>query len=468
MAVVVIALMASLAFVAWKGSHTLGHLAHDQTSLVRAADAAAYSAAVVQARALNLHAYLNRVQLAHQVAMAHLVTVASAERFRAMQARQSSLFNPPATAIGILFGAPHAAAYLAARAGGAEPVALGQLEQAFRRHDTLLHDVIATARDQQIRDLIPMREHVIRQVLARNVGASGSAQRAGSLESSGLEYSIRLDDWPGRVTRIGGDSPAWQRLLVAVSRQHGYLNVRNSNRRNLWAVSARCPHKRHELRRRGQTVLDGQGHWQSTDTLSFHALRSNKIIGCYGREYPMGWAVLQANGADSGMTSPAQVPETPGGTPQRFSDQAFWRWVGQQALPGWDIFNGNDNQLAMRWGQGAGMRWSTRGRPAHADLASAHRTPLRIVLAVRQSAAGRRPGRAADHLDSPGSPTGAMADRRESLRAISAAHAYFARRHRRADGREEKPSLFHPYWHARLISVPQGQSSLAADHGAPR
>ena len=46
MAAVVIVLMAVLAVVAWKGNHTLGHLAHDKTSLMRATDAAAYSAAV--------------------------------------------------------------------------------------------------------------------------------------------------------------------------------------------------------------------------------------------------------------------------------------------------------------------------------------------------------------------------------------------------------------------------------------
>ena len=485
MAAVVIGLMAALAIIAWAGSHTLGHLAHDKTSLVRATDAAAYSAAVVQARALNLHAYLNRAQLAHQVAMAHLVTIASAERFRAMQALQSSTFNPPATVIGMLFGARHAAAYLAARAGGgADVVALGQLEQAFRRHDALLHDVVSVARDQQIRELIPMRKHAIGQVLVRNVGASGSALRADSLESLGVAYAISVDDLPGRVLRLGGESPAWQRLLFAVTRQHGYLNDRNVTRRNLWAISAHCPHKRHELRRRGETSLDRQGHWRSSDTLSFHALRSNRIIGCYQREYPMGWAILRAEGvalasahrvvagtmpgeprdavegksASAGLPGKDDVAGTDG-APQRFSDQAFWRWVGQQASPDWDIFNGTDNRLATRWGQGAGIRWATRGRPGYADLASDSRSPLRIVLNVRQSAAGRNPVREGDRRGSSARESGIVAARNESLEALAAAHTYFARPHPRPDARTEKPSLFHPYWHARLIAVPAGVSS---------
>jgi hypothetical protein len=493
MAAVVIVLMAVLAVVAWKGNHTLGHLAHDKTSLMRATDAAAYSAAVVQARALNLHAYLNRAQLAHQVAMAHLVTIASAERFRAMQARQSSAFNPPATVIAMLFGADHAAAYLAARAGGADAVALGQLEQAFERHDALVHNVIAGARDQQMRDLMPMRDHAIRQVLVRNVGASGSDLKASSLEKLGLAVEFGLDDWPGRVQQFGGDSPAWQRLLFAVSRQHGYLNERHSNRRNLWAVSARCPHKRHELRRRGKTSLDQQGHWRSTDTLSFHALRSNQTIGCYEREYPMGWAILRADGFSPGSatkrlpgsgTRGSQSVQTSGGAPvvenalvslsnhdeppQRFSDQAFWRWVGQQASPGWDIFNGSDNRLATRWGQGSVIQWVTRGRPAHVDLAPDHRAPLRIVLNVHQAAAGRQPFRPDGQRVIAVNQSGITANRDNSLHSTAAAQAYFARRHRRADGRHEKPNLFHPYWHARLIPVPDHLSASIAEQGGRR
>ena len=492
MAAVVIGLMAALAIIAWAGSHTLGHLAHDKTSLVRATDAAAYSAAVVQARALNLHAYLNRAQLAHQVAMAHLVTIASAERFRATQALQSSAFNPPASVIGMLFGARHSAAYLAARAGGgADAVALGQLEQAFRRHDTLLHEVVAVARGQQIRELIPMRDHAIRQVLVRNVGASGSVLRGDSLESLGVAYAIGLDDLPGKVLRLAGDSPAWQRLLFAVTRQHGYLNDRNSTRRNLWAVSARCPHKRHELRRRGETSLDLQGHWRSSDTLSFHALRSNKIIGCYQREYPMGWAILRADGVALATVPRAVAGATAGeprdavaragasvgregkdeladadGVPQRFSDQAFWRWVGEQASSDWDIFNGTDNRLATRWGQGASIRWATRGRAGYADLDSGSRAPLRFVLNVRQSAAGRNPAREGDRRASSKRDAGIVAARNESLHTLSAAHTYFARPHPRPDGRTEKPSLFHPYWHARLIAVPNGVPSLAKDQRA--
>ena len=63
--------------LAWGLMLELGRRVHDQSSLHRATDAAAYSAALIQARALNLHASLNRAQIAHQLGMAHIIAVAN-------------------------------------------------------------------------------------------------------------------------------------------------------------------------------------------------------------------------------------------------------------------------------------------------------------------------------------------------------------------------------------------------------
>mgnify|MGYP000291181304 CR=1 FL=1 len=65
--------LTSLGILAWVTSYYLSHLVHDKLSLLRATDAAALSAATSHARTLNFHAYLNRAQLAHQLAMLHLL-----------------------------------------------------------------------------------------------------------------------------------------------------------------------------------------------------------------------------------------------------------------------------------------------------------------------------------------------------------------------------------------------------------
>src|SRR5690606_14456203 len=105
-----------------------------------ALDAAAYSGALVQARALNMLSYIKRAQVAHQVAMAHLVTLGSLASFAGAEASRAAMNNPPSYVIGMHFGADHAHAYLEAlKATGMEHLSLesGALASAYSEHDRL-------------------------------------------------------------------------------------------------------------------------------------------------------------------------------------------------------------------------------------------------------------------------------------------------------------------------------------------
>ena len=439
-------IVSSVALLGWVLSYSLGQLVHDKLSLLRAADAAVLSAALTQARALNTHAYLNRAQLAHQVAMAHLVSLASQERLRATQARQGTVQNPPAFLIGMFFGPTYAAAYLSARAGGLDDsVALRSLEQAFRRHDDVINEIIDRARRQLLRDLPDRRTYFFENVLIKNVGASGSAMRGSSLKQLGLSYDVKQDGMPGKVRYLSHRSEVWQSALANVFEPYGFLQPRNQTIRNAWAINIRCPHKRHALRRLGQTHLSIDGTYESNDSLSYHAIRSNKIIGCYEREYPMGWARVGAKGRG------ASVDDIPATSPSNFSQQPFWSWVRNQRIPGWDIFNGKDNFLAKQWAQLSPVRWTMKRVSGYADLTAQPDQPITLEVQVRQSA---------KQLGILGSKSSVRATGRfdvsilraeDSIRAQSAAMTYFERPSPRADKRTEQPSLFHPFWNARLI-----------------
>src|SRR3546814_2539631 len=102
------------------------------TTLFRSAlDAAAYSGALVQARALNMLAYINRAHVGHQLAMAHLVTLGSWASLGGAQASQLKSGNPPGYLIAMLFGPDHGAAYAAAsRASGFSGLAMPGAELA--------------------------------------------------------------------------------------------------------------------------------------------------------------------------------------------------------------------------------------------------------------------------------------------------------------------------------------------------
>ena len=114
-------LLASAAALVFVRYFDTGMVVAEKARQDHALDAAAYSGALVQARALNMLSYIHRAQAAHQVAMAHLVTLGSWAHFAGTEALRASMGNPPAYVIGMHFGPEHAAAYLAAlKASGLE------------------------------------------------------------------------------------------------------------------------------------------------------------------------------------------------------------------------------------------------------------------------------------------------------------------------------------------------------------
>jgi hypothetical protein len=169
-----------------------------------------------------------------------------------------------------------------------------------------------------------------------------------------------------------------------VSKQYGFLSDRHHTKRNYWAINVRCPLKRHELRRKGFLRLGANGTWTAQDTQSFHALRYNRIIGCYHREYPMGWALVTSIARTQSSQDLQSAADT---EPQNFSKESFWRWVGHQAEGGWNIFSGGDNRLARRWASTSEIRWRTQGMPSYTALTPKRQESLRLAILVKQQSA---------------------------------------------------------------------------------
>ena len=446
--------------LAWISSLNLGRLIHNKASLIRATDAAVYSAAVAQARALNLHAYLNRAQLAHQIAMAHLITVASAERYRATLAQRAIRFNPPAMLIGLFFGPQYATAYLAARAGGIhDHVALHQLSDAFKRHDEVIHQVIDQARRAQLQQLVDYRQRVIEEVLIKNVGASGSTLVGTTLTELGLVPHIIFDELPGFVSHFSTSDRGWSSMLKRVAKKYSYLSDRNHVVRNPWVVNLRCPFKRHELRRKGSTRLNYKGEWSVQDDQSFHALRYNRIMGCYQREYPMGWALV------STRPHPEKLPgqhSTESAVPQNFSEQPFWRWVNDQADKTWNIFSGRDNRLAMYWAKQSELSWSTKGLPGYTTLTPKRAQSIRIGLAVKQKGSFIHSGDDVEEQRFGKRIRAANAEYIQTLNGRAMAETYFDSAEVGVSSKGAAANLFQPFWRARLVEF----STLPRNHRA--
>ncbi len=415
-------LLAALGSVALVRYFGVGQAVADKARLVHAADTAAYSGALVQARALNMLALLNRTQVAHQVAMAHLVTLGSWAMLGGTQAGRAITGNPPVYLLAMMFGAAHGQAYAASiPAVGLDAMAregTGQLAQAFSRHESLVHDMLAGVQHDIVAGVPDARRAAVAQVVSTQYGDM----------QTGID--IHDDAWPGYLRQI-----LPERLPPAIEEaagRHPFLAPRNHTARNTWLVQARCPTKRHELRRRGHTVLNDAAVWESIDTQSYHALRANRWVGCYYREYDMGWGWIPAT---RGSVSSVSYTEQP---PDNFSLQDFWRWV--LAHTNWSLLDDGGNPLANSRAYANRVRWPSRGLPVLMDVSSTSAPAVGFGLRLRR--------RGADGY---------------LYTAGSTAETYFRRPDARADDRVELANAFRPYWQARLA---QGVAD-AASGGQP-
>ncbi|WP_144633270.1 pilus assembly protein TadG-related protein [Bordetella genomosp. 13] len=428
-----------LCAVAWVGLYNVGQTASARTRLTHAADAAAYSAALAQARTLNMLAYVNRAQIAHQVAMAHLVTLASWAQFSGTQAQRRAMGNPPAYLIGSLFGAKALQGYAAAQATSGMAA---QFARSHAEHDALVHDTLAQVARRQVDQLPAQRGAMLRAVLRANYPELDAS-------SSAPQWRLLDDGLPGFVrAEHAGESSSLARMVRTAAARYDFLRPRDITRRNAWMVYRSCPERRHELRRRGDTQMDARGRWSANDTLSYHALRENHWIGCHYREYAMGWGLA---GRDDG-TPVVRAPED-------FSQEDFWRWVDQNTS--WDIIMGVTNPLASAYGAAARVPVSGRGLADYHEVSQARAdTPLRLAVAVRQQGESLPTTEGNGHVAVAGR-FGWHALAGGGLTVTSAAETFFSRPQPRVDGRDELATLFRPYWQARRVAVTDAEAAAA-------
>jgi hypothetical protein len=434
--------MVGVAVLAWQHRASLSQLLMAQHVLEQSTMAASLAAAQHHARLLNAHAYLNRTTMAHQVAMAHLMTIASVEKMRREMARRVMRGNPPLFLIGMMFGPHHAAAYAASRVSvaGTSLSGVRQLHEAFKRHNQALTHDLVKARQALLHGMREETYAVVQAVLARNIAGRGSSPR--------LEVQIDLPDDRLGVKLMDPTDKVWRQWFDQTISEQSYLNKRRDTARNWWMINPECPHMRHELRRRGESSFEANGLWQVTDTLSFHAVRGKRIILCYWREYPMGFANLKS--AAKGRSSHSALNEhlqSLGPYPEDFRKMTFLRWFTSQfALTA--MFHGFSNGLADGWGYSSRVSWRAHASPE----VYRHDPKLKQLTKVRVR-------QVLQNLSDPVLHVGLrikgllslQPDWSGALTAEASAEAYFDRYEPRRDGQSENPSLFQPFWMARNV-----------------
>jgi hypothetical protein len=419
-----------------------GQAAIGRARLVNATDAAAYSAGLVRARAMNWYAYANRAIVANEVAIAQAATMVSYARFL-------ERLTDNAEDVGRYFP------YVAQIAAALEEVAHYASELTRFTADVEVPvrsgHVAALAMSQEAM-LVATNAFTLSQVATEVARANDRRFFAHALPADVSGAAVDL------TRRYEGTDRRRLKDLIVAS-----LDPFSTDRdHDLEVPGLPCGPK---LARRGATEMirdhdtDSFDRWQAYDTLSLHLPR---LLSCSTREaLPLGWGAAEVareprgeldplSGAGAGLAigdSPAAISNAEASRSKRTNPRAYDEaseelWVG----------NGYRGLPATR-------ELDYRGSQALKDNP---RFPVtRLAIVGRSNGLGPiGTAQAAGHGRDRVQPIDRFA--RGRMTTVATAEIYFRRPPQPLE-RIEYASLYSPYWQVRLVETPPAWRLVAAE-----
>jgi Flp pilus assembly protein TadG len=478
-----------------------GQLVTRKTKLTNAADAAAYSAAVEEARVMNFMAYTNRARIANQVAIAQAVSLVSWMNYARKVANNIKKVLRYAKYVAGLAG-PEGLTIAEIVSKVATTVA-----RAVAKADKLVTstaNVEIRSLDKVTGILSKSQDLVIGLLLKKSKGAIGQ------FELHSIVSTVVYDnDRDASVTYVSSGVSARPFYQWVKEYFHHYKLGPDHNRYKNVIMEARdgFTRNRHEnelggtLKVRGGADLLKYNTWAAVDTLSFHI-----PIPIIGKEVPIGWGSAQTGKKRSylkgeshgrGWKSPYdRKRQRPYGGSRRANKRATKR--AQK----------NSTRLAGRSKGRSGYRGLrqyydiadvepknfTKKSKDYCDMSSSLTGPCITVEAeiekdqVRTTETIEGGDKKDTMVDSQAKQKNAKAGESMKLKdaeaggvmtAIASAQVYFYRpydsenfhRHDKfqkdSENYIEYGSLFSPYWQARLVPTPRlARAALVAAQGA--
>jgi hypothetical protein len=419
---------------------------NEKTRVTNAADAAAYSAGVVEARALNYYAYTNRAMVANQIVIAQMVSFASWMRYFG-----TAVDSLPAAAWDMLvmlqpdwdaarLQATFAATNAVLTSGGLSGQALADAVLAaagagVTLNDAVVHDVLSSSQLLvQLNLSAGLRQQQIASNVVREMDPGLSAQI--------VPTSHGFDAFTRRYSRDSRGEERGRSADVILRSRDAFTSDRSWTIRGPGGFPWNQIRRDAALKKRGGTDLVSFDEWRAMDTLELHGRRRRGFFGGWRRDIqrPIGWGAVNVN-----------------------------QGVGNAAGRG---FHGNAYGENPRT---AGIAETTmvqppqynfRGLPGSQELsnldANAGRTTGITIAVSKQQASlltsgGRAQARPSGQL--------AMFDARPAggqMMSLSRAEVFFDRVDTRAGNRTEIGSLHNPYWRVRLVAVTAADRSFSA------
>lgn len=413
-----------------------GRSVDEKLRITNAADAAAWSVATLEARALNYDAYANRAIVANQVAIAQAVSLvswlhyfeSSVNNAGTLASVASSWIYHPAEypRLAQLLGTVNGSAYLDVWAGGSLRTIVSNLDRALGSIVSI-HDAVSVA--------LSASQSVMHASLATGLAQGDLANTLVQRIDPAMRASINpaSHDFGSFTQVLGRSGPAGDgrgRLAEVVLRSRD-----DFTRERVWSIRGPnlSPLQRNvELKRRGGTELIGYDEWRALDTLEHQGQRM--------RRWRWRWRRTPIAAGAASTAAEAASSDARGHHGGSYRDNATTAYrLAEPAMQRLDTVGG---------------RFS--GLPATRELRdlSPHAHPISgVTLRVAKPRAALRtsggssivqPGARLQQFDAPAS-SGEMA-------ALSRAEVFFAPPQARRDRKTERPSLYSPYWQARLAT----------------
>lgn len=291
-----------------------GQLASEKTKLVNTADAVAYSASVMHARALNFDAYNNRALVANEVLVAQLVSLSSwAEYAKTHVDNVPVVFpacaDPRSVALVALdVGLDYAAKCLAIAIPGS-PVALA-VDTFASTVPTLAENAVvavelsksAIMRAEQLlhapQYFQAMRMQVMQDVAARNY-LNDSTVQVVPLIGNLAGTSPGTAEWENFTYRYtDAERERIATVAATAASRDGFVDDRRWDAKGVGLTFFPCLLKTNKVLRRGGTNLVGLDEWKAEDTESYWAWRRHKgffgFLSCKKSEIPVAWGEQRA------------------------------------------------------------------------------------------------------------------------------------------------------------------------------
>lgn len=425
-----------------------GSAVSEKLRITNAADTATWSVATIEARALNYDAYTNRAIVANQVAIAQAVSLVSWIHYFESARNNAPVLSSVASSwiykpdeypkLTLLLATVAATTYLDGASGGALQSVTAGLDHALGAIITA-HDTASNA--------LSNSQSLMHASLATGIAQGELANQLVRRVDPSMRATVNpLTHGFGRFTHVlarsGPDGDARGRLADVTTR-----SLDDFTQLRAWSIRGlNLPplQRKVALKRRGGTELIGYDEWRAMDTLENQGKRIKRWKWRWRRTpIAAGAATIAAAGETNALRG------SHGGS------------YADNALTSFALAEPEMLDLSTTAGRFSGLPSTRELRDLGNDATPTSGITIRTAKArnTLRISGGRSLVQPRGRLRQFSTPTPGG-----EMSALARAEVFFAPTTPRTDRKDELPSLYSPYWQARLIEPTPADRVWAASH----